>query len=370
MGAEARKPGADLSERFEGNSSLGNHPDGENQTRKTMKSKFAVFINRIFHNQEVLFFVPIYFFLSLTNLVLKLRLTPEWTDGTLDGVHNWLMAFQYSNNEQSRLFQFLIPEAFHRLFSLTVGSSYALARLLFVFMAFVAFHFFLRKWFSRSESFAGVLILSGSMAITFLIFDLQESAPLLMLLFILGLWALREKKDLLFGLLLLLGGGLTNETMLVMSAGYFFYRVSAFKIPNIFKTGFKTILIALPAFLVQGGIRYITRHQPHLAGAFHLPDNITGIWEEIRDPVGSIFNGKYLYPFLIFSIFWIYAAVGYRRSPHFLKAVFWLVPLFVTGNLITGIITESRQMIPLGFILIPMSLFLIFPREPDPPGIT
>jgi hypothetical protein len=60
------------------------------------------------------------------------------------------------------------------------------------------------------------------MAIPFLIKDLQESAPLLMLLFILGLWVLREKKDLLFGLLLILGGGLTNETMLVMAAGYFF----------------------------------------------------------------------------------------------------------------------------------------------------
>jgi hypothetical protein len=124
-----------------------------------MKSKIASLFNKLFHNREVLLFVPIYFFLSLTNLVLKLRLTPGWTDGTLDGIHNQLMAFQYTNNEQSRLFQFLVPEFFHRVFSLTIGSSYALARLLFVFMAFVVFHFFLRKWFSQAESFAGVLIL-------------------------------------------------------------------------------------------------------------------------------------------------------------------------------------------------------------------
>jgi hypothetical protein len=69
---------------------------------------------------------------------------------------------------------------------------------------------------------------------------------------------------------------------------------------------------------------------------------------------------------MIFSIFWIYAALGYRKSPHFMKAIFWLVPLFVAGNLITGLIDESRQMIPLGFILIPMSLFLIFPKETPP----
>jgi hypothetical protein len=98
-------------------------------------------------------------------------------------------------------------------------------------------------------------------------------------------------------------------------------------------------------------------------GGYHLPDNLAGIWNEIRGPVGALFHGMYLYPFLIFSIFWIYAAVGYRNSPRFLKSTFWLIPLFVAGNMITGIITESRQMIPLGFILIPMSLFLIFPKE-------
>jgi hypothetical protein len=318
----------------------------------------------------MLLFVPIYFFLSLTNLIIKLRLTSTWTDGTLEGIHNRLMAFQYSNNEQSRLLQFLVPEFFHRVFSITVVSSYALARLLFVFLAFVVFHFFLRKWFSQAESFAGVLIISGSMAITFLVPDLQESAPLLMLLFILGLWALREKKDLLFCLLLLLGGGLTNETMLVVAAGYFFYRISSFKITDIIKTGFTTCLIALPAFLVQGVIRYITRHQPQLGGVYHLTDNLLGIWNDLRYPMSSLYKGIYLYPILIFSIFWIYAAVGYRKSPRFLKATFWLVPLFVAGNLITGLINESREMIPLGFILIPMSLFLIFPKEiPEIPAI-
>jgi hypothetical protein len=329
-----------------------------------MKSRIESVFNKILPTQEVLLIVPIYFFLSLYNLVLKIHLNPEWTDGTLAGKHNLLMAFQYTNNEQSRLFQFLIPELFHRLFSIYSESSYALARLLFIFLAFVVFHFFLRKWFSQGESFCGVVILSGSMAITFLIKDLQESAPLLMLIYILGLWAIREKRDLLFCVLLILGGGLTNETMLILAAGYFFYRVPSFKISAILKTGLKSALIALPAFLTQGVIRYINRNQPHLGGAYHLPDNLRGIWFVISDPVGAIFqNGIYIYPFLVFSIFWIYAAIGYPKSPRFLKAMFWFIPLFVTAHLITGIIAESRQMIPLGFILIPMSLFLIFPKE-------
>jgi hypothetical protein len=328
-----------------------------------LKSKISLQLNQIFHNREVLLFLPIYFFLSLNTLILKLRMTAAWTDGTLASNHDSLLAFSYYNNEQSRLFQFLLPEFFHRVFSISIISSYAFARLLFVFMAFVVFHFFLRKWFSMAESFSGVLILSGSLVITFLVTDLQESAPLLMLLSILGLWALRDKKDLLFCLLLILGGGLTNETMLVMAAGYFFYRIPSSKMSDIIKTGFTTCLIALPAFLIQGGIRYINRYQPHLGGAYHLPDNLIGIWNEIHNPPLTLFYGVYIYPFLIFSIFWICAALGYSKSPRFLKSVFWLIPLFVAAHMVTGIIYESRQMIPLGFILIPMSLFFIFPKE-------
>jgi hypothetical protein len=185
-----------------------------------------------------------------------------------------------------------------------------------------------------------------------------------MLLFILGMWAIREKKDLWFCVLLLLGGGLTNETMLILAAGYFFYRLPAFKISNIFKTGLSTVLIAFPAFLTQGVIRYINRHQPHLGGAYHLPENLRAIWFIFRNPFAPIFHhGIYIYPFLIFSLLWIYAAIGYKKSPLFLKAMFWIMPLFVAAHLITGLFDESRQLIPMGFILIPMSFFLLFPKE-------
>lgn len=327
-----------------------------------MQARILSFVNRLIHSRELLVFTPVFFCLSLTNLVLKIHLVSWYTDGTLEGKHHLLMAFQYFNNEQSRLLQFLVPEFFHRVFGIYIVTSYALARLLFVFLAFLAFHFYMRKWFSPAESFAGVVVLSGSMAITFLIQDTQESAPLLMLLFVLGLWAMREKKDLLFGTLLLVGGGLTNESMLALAAAYFFFRLTSFYFKDILRTGGATILVSAPAFLTQGLIRYINRSQPHLGGAFHLFENLRGLYFVLINPIKPIFNhGYFIYPLLIFSIFWIYAAIGYRRSPRFLQAVFWMMPLFIVANLITGLINESRQMIPLGFIIIPMSMFLLFP---------
>jgi hypothetical protein len=327
-----------------------------------VREKFKSIINFLCAHREALVYVPVYFFISFTDLVLKLRHASGWQSGNLVSNHTELMAFQYYNNEQSRILQFLVPEALHRVFDFSIITSYAISRLVFVFLAFVVFHYFLRKWFSPIASFAGVMILSAALPVTFLIHDLQESAPLLMLMFILGLWAIREEKDLLFTIFMLIGGGLTNESMLVLPLGYFLYRARAWNIKHLFLTGLRTILVALPAFAAQGILRYITRFQPHLGGAFHWPDNIEGIWAEVTFPYQSIFNGTYIYPFLVFSIFWLLAIIGLFKSPRFLRRVFWITPFFVAANLVTGKIMESRQMIPLGFIIIPLALFILDPE--------
>src|SRR3990172_3375151 len=282
---------------------------------------------------EAITYIPIYFFISFTDLILKLRHAPAWQNGTLVENHNLLMAFQYFNNEQSRILQFLVPEALHRIFDTSIITSYG-----------------------------GVMILSSALMVSFLIHDLQESAPLLMLLFILGLWAIREEKDGLFCLFMLLGGGMTNETMLVLPLGYFLYRVRSLKFTHLLRTGIRTVLLAAPAFIAQGTLRYINRFQPHLGGAFHWPDNIQGIWAELTFPYQAIFNGEFIYLFLVFSIFWILAVIGLFKSPLFFRRVFWITPFFLAANLITGKINESRQMIPLGFILIPMALFIMVPE--------
>src|SRR5258708_3837793 len=134
-------------------------------------------------NRELLIFSPIYFILALINLRLKLYLTPTWFDGTLARNHALLLQFNYTNNEQSRLLQFWIPEALHQVFSLTDEQSYELQRWVFVFLTFVCFHFYLRKWFNLSQSFSAVLFLAAVMPLSY-VDDLQESAPLLFLTFL------------------------------------------------------------------------------------------------------------------------------------------------------------------------------------------
>ena len=175
--------------------------------------------------RELAVFAPVYFFLSLIALRDKLFLTFSWFDGTLVSNHTLLLHFGYTNNEQSRLLQFLIPELFRNLFSLSIPDAYILQRWLFVFLAFVCFHMYLRKWFGTPASFAGVLFLAAIMPLTSLD-DLQESSPLLLLTFLIGLWAIRDDNILVL-LLASFVGGLNNETMLMIPVVYFFYHFKA-----------------------------------------------------------------------------------------------------------------------------------------------
>ena len=170
--------------------------------------------------RELLLVAPVYFGLALIGLRAKLIVTPSWFDGTLERNHQLLLQYQYTNNEQSRLLQFYVPELFHRLFALSLQHAYVLQRWLFVFLALLSFHLYMRKWFDAGWTMAGVVLLAAVMPLGYAN-DLQESYPLLLLTFVLALWCVREGK--LARLLAVYAvGGLNNETMLILPLGHFF----------------------------------------------------------------------------------------------------------------------------------------------------
>jgi len=332
--------------------------------------------------KEFWVFIPIYFFISFIELTMKLgAVYGVWFKGTLADNHRLLWSFQYYNNEQSRLLQWVVPQAIIEITHISIPHAYMVQRFVFVFLAYLVFHFYMRKWLTAGESFAGVAFLAAVMPLTYES-DLQESAPLLMLLFVLGLWAIREHKTLLLVLILTVGS-ITNETMLILPAVYFFYHFRWVQSKNIdsrtvvefFSLVGRTILIALIPFAIAAFIRYITRDNPHLGGDVILwRTNWQMVWNAIvKFNIFDLFKSYYLFFILLFSIFWLYALLGYRTSGLFLQRALWMVPLFLLAHFITGKIEESRQMIPLGYILIPMGLSFVLSKkfennevEPDP----
>ena len=324
--------------------------------------------------KEFWVFSPIYFFVSLIELTLKVRAAEiVWFSGTLVENHQLLWRFQYYNNEQSRLLQWAIPQAIFKITHISIPHAYMVQRFAFIFLAFLCFHYYMRKWLSPGESFAGVAFLAAVMPLTYT-GDVQESAPLLMLLFVLGLWAIREYKTLLFELVLIVGS-ITNETLLILTAVYFFYhfrwvhpkKINSQTVGEFFTLVGRTFLIGILPFAIAASIRYITRDRPHLGGDVILwSSNWQMVWDAISNfHIFDIFRSDYLFFILLFSVFWLYALLGYRTSGLFLQRALWMVPLFLLAHFITGRIDESRQMIPLGFILIPMGLSFVLSKKFD-----
>ncbi|MBC8505873.1 MAG: hypothetical protein H8D34_13500 [Chloroflexi bacterium] len=299
--------------------------------------------------------------MALINLRAKLYLTPAWFNGTLERNHNLLLAYQYTNNEQSRLLQFYIPEAFRFIFGMSIPNAYILQRWLFVFLALIGFHFFQRKWFDTKTSFAGVLFLASIMPLSYYN-HLQESAPFLLLSFLLVLWAIREQHTIGYVLLLFVGA-FNNETILSLPFVYFCYNFRRFEIKHTLNLSLRTIATCLPAYIAAGVIRYINRARPHLGGAWHFPDNIEGFLGNIQFTPLEYWKAEYLYIIFIFGVLWIFAMLNYSKKPLFLQRAVLLIPIFLVIHFLTGIIKEVRQLLPLSFIIIPMAFFYIFPSD-------
>lgn len=311
--------------------------------------------------REMLLFGAVYFFVALIQLRTKLVATPTWFDGTLERNHALLRAFQHTNNEQSRLLQFYIPEALHRVAGLSIAHAYLLQHWAFVLATLLCFHAYLRRWFTPGAAFAGVMTLAAILPLTYMD-DLQESAPLLMLTFLLALWAIRERHAGWYTFTLA-AGALNNETMLVLPAAYFFCNYPGLRAGPLLRLCGMTLLTSAPAYALVGAVRYFTRDNPHLGPGLQWPDNWHGIFTEAALSPLDWYEARHLYVLFFFGALWIYAALDWRNKPLFLRRAALMVPLFVLAHLITGVITEVRQMEPLAYIVLPLALFFLAPES-------
>jgi len=279
-------------------------------------------------------------FLSSMALERKLNRTESWEDGTLAKNHQSLLEGTFTNHEQSRLLQFLIPEVFHRAFSVKISDAYKAQRFLFVFLTLFLFYLYSRKWFKNWVSLLCSVLFYLTLILTFKN-HLQESASLLSVTALLSLWYLREKRHLFLAVTVFIGL-MNNETMLFFICAFGFFEIFKEKVPLVEVMHKSLIYFSLPliCFLL---IRYTFRNHPVLGGGVHFMDNF-------------LMLGKL---FMVYHIFWILAFLTPRKKPRFVKYSLLLVPLFILPNFVFGAIEETRQMLPLAFIIIPASLFSV-----------
>jgi hypothetical protein len=155
-------------------------------------------------------------------------------------------------------------------------------------------------------------------------------------------------------------GALTNETIAILSAVLFFYNFRGWReIPSVL---LKTVAITAPMFLALGGIRYLTRHQPVLGSGWHLPDNVAGMIRDFHLNIFDMHQGSYIFVLFIFNVFWLYTFLHFKQKPLFLRRAVLIIPIFLGIHMLTGIISEVRQMLPLSLIVIPAALYFLFPQ--------
>ena len=283
-------------------------------------------------------------FLAYITYFLKVLTTPNWSNGTLEVVHAQLLSFTYYNNEQSRLLQFGIPELLSRVLNLTLQTAYAVQRLIFTTLALWSFHHFTRAWLREETALLAVTLLALLIPFSSRA-DLQESAPLLSFTFVAALWALREERSMLLSAIIFIGV-FNNETMLFLPALYAIVQVRSWSMPHLVSVAGKALLIGLPGLLALAFIRYLTRDQLYLGGGWHWWQNLASLKSA----------------FLFFGVFWVLALWRFRSLPVFLQRGLLSIPIFLVPNLMIGIITETRLLLPLGYIVLPAALYALFPN--------
>lgn len=325
--------------------------------------------------RESLLFGCVYLSLAFVNLRVKLWLTPNWFSGSLVRHHEKLVAFEGVVPENHRLLQFGIPEALSTLFSISVANAYILQRWSFFFLTFLAFHFYLRRWFLPIGAFAGVCLTAAILPLTYFN-HLQESAPLLALTFLLLLWTIREKRDGLYVLLLAVSV-CNNETVLCLPALYFFVnvpRIAWEERRQIGLVGAKTLLFAIPAYVIWFSIRAYAPDLEQLSPGFQPISNVNRVLRGLGAHPLDHWRTTYLYGFWFFGAIWVLAMTQWKRKPVYIRRTLLLVPIFLAFHLRFTMINEVRLLVPLTFILIPSAFFSLFGNgeanlASDPVGI-
>lgn len=71
---------------------------------------------------------------------------------------------------------------------------------------------------------------------------------------------------------------------------------------------------------------------------------------------------------LIFGAFWLFAALGFRRAPAFVKRTVLLAPAYLVAVALWGIWYEVRLLMPLYAIVVPLGLSFLYLDRPAPPA--
>jgi hypothetical protein len=240
-----------------------------------------------------------------------------------------------------------IIEGITRLTGLSWQYAFVLVRLLSILATYLVFHWYLRGWFPTATTLLGTTFVAATMPLTFVqLFEIPTDFPEI-LTYTLGLWCIRERRDFLLCVVILLGT-LNRETTLFLPLIQLLCRVERGRFP-ISTVSLSAASWLLPVVLVRWWVG------PGWMGLYTLTQghNVPGIARLFQN-----FNAynNYLFYLYLFGVLWILPLASWRWQPLFLRRALLSIPAFLVTYLFFGHLNEPREIVNLYPLLVPAGL--------------
>lgn len=221
---------------------------------------------------------------------------------------------------------------------------YSALRFIATLMTLIVFHKYLLIWFSSEIAFSGTVLLAGLHLYTYRQYFYQPSSFLSLMFLTVGTYLiLRGPTKWLYPIVFV--ASLSRETTGILVGVYLLYNWPLTR---------KNLLNVFGLFAVW------LSAQVSLRLAFGIVENC------LRRPFYyNFYPRNFLWPVLLFGVFWLIPLIHHRTLPPFLRRalLLWLPPLILV-NFIWGNVEESRLFLEMAIVLIPSTLFVLCEPEP------
>jgi len=232
--------------------------------------------------------------------------------------------------------------------------AYAICDLTATWCVLLALFVWLREWFTKERSLVGVLFVAATMSIAlqdhyFQPWSLTEAA-----LFGAALIAIRGRRFWILACLVAVAS-LNRETAVFIPLAFLATSVDLMSVFTTRKPELKPMVLfvgLLAVWLVIfGALRYFRGHAPPV-------ETIGGLLNANLAPerlARAVLSGS-----LFLGFFWVFAVLGFRSAPRFVRRLAVIIPPYVIAIGLWGMWYEVRLLMPLYFILVPLGLSFLY----------
>jgi hypothetical protein len=255
----------------------------------------------------------------------------------------------------------LVSEGMTQAFSLVIPHNWAfyLAYGILDFTAIFVFltmlYLYLREWFTWEQALLGILFTGATMPMALRDHYFQPWSLLEAGFFAASLFAIRKNWKCVLLILITLAS-LTRETAIFIPLTFLLGKLNLFtrsggkrRIDQESLLWFGTYLLTW--LVITGGLRFLLGPAP----ALHTVSELLAKNTKPINIARTLINWA-----LLLGPFWLFAALGWRKAPEFLKRVSLIIPVYVVTIAVWGVWYEVRLLLPLYPILIPLGLVFLF----------